>query len=280
MSRAQVLAPKRYVRARSVKGLRDRKPRRFDVGDETLIVRVRESARAKTARIIVGPRRPLEVIVPRGVSDADVDEFLEEKRRWVERKVAAARAISARPPRLGLECPGAVCLDGKELLVERRDGLRSIATCSDGRLVLAGSQEGAPAAVERWYRREARRRIEEVAAREAERLGLSFRSITIRDPHTRWGSCSRKGNLSFSWRLAVAPPEVLEYVVVHELCHLREPSHQKAFWRLLSAARPGWQEQARWLREHGQEVHDYEPLKVLMATLPQRHPMKASDESS
>src|SRR5947208_9115283 len=83
--------------------LTDRKPRRFDVGDETLIVRVRESARANTARIIVGPRRPLEIIVPHGTSDARVDDFLEEKRRWVERKVAAARAIAARPAKLGLE---------------------------------------------------------------------------------------------------------------------------------------------------------------------------------
>jgi predicted metal-dependent hydrolase len=83
------------------------------------------------------------------------------------------------------------------------------------------------------------------------RLGLTFQSIAIRDLRTRWGSCSRKANLSFSWRLAAAPREVLDYVVVHELCHLREPSHQKPFWRLLESARPGWQEQARWLREHG-----------------------------
>jgi predicted metal-dependent hydrolase len=279
MSRANTAGP-RYVHGQNVNGLRDRKSRRFAIADETMMVRVRESARARTARIIVGPRRPLEVIVPRGTSDAEVDELLEEKRGWVERKVAVAREIAARPPQLGLERPGSIWLGGEELFVERRNGQRSIATLSEGRLVVAGSHEAAPASVKRWYRREARRRIEEVAAREAERLGLSFRSIAIRDPRTRWGSCSRKGNLSFSWRLAVAPPEILEYVVVHELCHLREPSHQKAFWRLLSAARPGWQEQARWLREHGQEVHDYEPSKVLMASLPQRHPMKASDESS
>jgi hypothetical protein len=74
--------------------------------------------------------------------------------------------------------------------------------------------------------------ITEVVAREVDRLGLQYRSIGIRDPRTRWGSCSRKGNLSFSWRLAAAPPEILEYVVVHELCHIREPSHQKRFWPL------------------------------------------------
>jgi predicted metal-dependent hydrolase len=262
MSRATT-AGARYVHRQNVKGLRDRKPRRFAIADEMIIVRVRESARARTARIIVGPRRPLEVIVPRGTSDTEVDEFLEEKRGWVERKVAAAREIAARPPRLGLETPGSVWLGGEELLVERRNGQRSIATVSDGRLVVFGSDDQASAAVERWYRREARRRVKDVVAREAERLGLEYRSIGIRDPRTRWGSCSRKGNLSFSWRLAAAPPEILDYVVVHELCHLREPSHQKPFWRLLGVARPGWQEQAHWLREHGQELHDYDPGRAL-----------------
>lgn len=238
--------------------MRDRKPRMFAIGDETLIVRVRESARAKTARIIVGPRRPLEVIVPRGTSDAKVDDFLEEKRTWVERKVAAARDIAARPPQLGLDRPGVAWLAGEPLPVERRDG-RATAERRGGKLVVGGGKQEAPAALLRWYRREARQRIKEVAERESRRLGLEFRSLAIRDQRTRWGSCSRKGNLSFSWRLLVAPPEVLQYVVVHELCHRREPSHSKAFWRVLEAARPGWQAQARWLREHGQELHDYDP---------------------
>jgi predicted metal-dependent hydrolase len=223
------------------------------------MVRVRESARARTARIIVGPRRPLEVIVPRGTSDREVDEFLDEKRRWIERKVAAAREIAEREPRLGLTRAGVVWLEGEAVPIEQRNGRRPIATMNDGRLVVAGPAAGARAAIERWYRREARRRIEAVVRREAERLGLEYKAIAIRDPRTRWGSCSRSANLSFSWRLAAAPLEVLEYVVVHELCHLREPSHQKPFWRLLAAVRPGWQEQARWLREHGQELHDYDP---------------------
>jgi predicted metal-dependent hydrolase len=263
MSQAATAVRAGYVRGQNVNGLRDRKPRRFVIGEETLIVRVRESARARTARIIVGPRRPLEVIVPRGTTDAKVDGFLEEKRSWVERKLTAAREIAARPPQLGLNRLGSVWLAGDELPVERRNGRRSIARLSDGRLVVSGPSDGAAGAVVRWYRREARRLITEVVAREVDRLGLHYSSIGIRDPRTRWGSCSHKGNLSFSWRLAAAPTEILEYVVVHELCHLREPSHQKPFWRLLGTIRPGWQEQARWLREHGQELHDYDPAQSL-----------------
>jgi len=140
----------------------------------------------------------------------------------------------------------------------------------DGKLVVdrihhldAEGVERAAAAIERWYRRQARQRVLDVAEREADRLGVEFKSVGIRDPRTRWGSCSSRGNLSFSWRLLLAPPEVLEYVVVHELLHLREPNHTKAFWRLVETARPGWQQQARWLREHGQELHGYTPASAL-----------------
>jgi predicted metal-dependent hydrolase len=92
--------------AMAVAPLRERNARRFAIGDEFVSVRVRESGRAKTARIIVGPQRPLEVIVPAGVEDDEVDALLEEKRDWVERKVDAARAIAARRPQLGLDRPG------------------------------------------------------------------------------------------------------------------------------------------------------------------------------
>lgn len=256
-------SPGVYLRKES-KTLLDRAPRPLTVGDEVVSVRVRESARARTARIIVGPRRPLEVIVPAGYSDADVDDMLAGKRRWIARKLAAAHEIATRPSQLGLRHAGVIWLQGQALGVERVPGARSVARIEAGRLMVSG---GDPvAAVRRWYRREARRRLEDVARREAERLGLQYDSIGVRDPRTRWGSCSRRGHLSLSWRLVIAPAEVLEYVVVHELCHLREPSHSRAFWRLLEAARPGWQEQARWLRANGQELHDYD----VAAALPRR----------
>lgn len=243
--------------------LRDRASRPFEVGDETINVRVRESTRARTTRVIVGPRRPLEVIVPRGVSDADIDAFLESKRRWISEKVVVSRAIATRPARLGLGRHGIVWLGGEPIEIKRADGRRSMAELKDNRLRVGGAEGGAVNAVARWYRREARRRLLGIAEREASRLGVEFATLSVRDPKTRWGSCSRHRNLSFSWRLLLAPTPVLEYVVVHELVHLREPNHTKAFWRLVEAAQPGWQEQARWLREHGQELRDYLPERAV-----------------
>jgi predicted metal-dependent hydrolase len=235
--------------------LRNRPAKRMNVGDRELIVCVRESDRAQMMRIIVGPRRPIEAIVPAGTPDAAVEAFLASKRGWIERKVAVAEEIARRPRVLGLH--EKIWLEGEPLQIEHVGGALPRAELRDGVLHVGGQKHEAAAAIERWYRREARRRVTAVVEREAARLALRFNSLAIRDQRTRWGSCSRKGNLSFSWRLLIAPPKVLEYVAVHELLHLREPNHSKAFWRIIESARPGWQDEARWLREHGQELREY-----------------------
>jgi len=108
-------------------------------------------------------------------------------------------------------------------------------------------------------RREARRAVTEVAEAEAPRLGVAYAGIQIRDQRTRWGSCSPRGTLAFNWRLVLAPHAVLDYVVVHELCHLREPNHGRGFWQLVEQARPDYRRPRAWLRRHGHELLAYTP---------------------
>jgi predicted metal-dependent hydrolase len=98
-----------------------------------------------------------------------------------------------------------------------------------------------------------------VCALEAAALGVSFARIRVGGQRTRWGSCSSTGTLSFNWRLALAPAEVLDYVAVHEVCHLREPNHSRRFWRLVAERRPDWREHREWLTRHGAELLAYEP---------------------
>jgi len=108
-------------------------------------------------------------------------------------------------------------------------------------------------------RREARKVVTEVAESEAVRLGLTYASLQIRDQRTRWGSCSPSGTLTFNWRLVLAPHAVLDYVVVHELCHLREANHGPGFWQLVEQARPDYKVPRAWLRRHGHELLAYRP---------------------
>jgi predicted metal-dependent hydrolase len=104
----------------------------------------------------------------------------------------------------------------------------------------------------------ARELVSAIIDEEAEQLGVAYRRIRIGGQRTLWGSCSSHGTLSFNWRLVLAPLEVLDYVVVHELCHLRISNHSRRFWALVEERRPHWREQRDWLREHGPEVLAFE----------------------
>ena len=108
-------------------------------------------------------------------------------------------------------------------------------------------------------RREARPRIELIAQSEAIALDTAYSRIILRDQRSRWGSCSAKGELSFNWRLVLAPHDVLDYVVVHEVCHLVEHHHGPAFWRLVERRRRDYRAAKEWLDENGWELLAYRP---------------------
>jgi predicted metal-dependent hydrolase len=224
-------------------------------GEGAIQVKVRESPGARTARLRVGPQHPIEIIVPRSMTDAEVATVLADRRDWIAGKLDASRAVAGRAL-LGLDRPRVVWLAGRSIEVQP-DGSRPIARLRDETLRVGGTGPEAARAVERWYRRRAREEICRIAEEEAGRLGVDYRSVIIRDQRTRWGSCSPSGNLGFNWRLVMAPEEVLRYVVVHELCHRQVANHSKRFWQLLEESAPGWRAPAAWLRQHGGELRGY-----------------------
>jgi predicted metal-dependent hydrolase len=219
-------------------------------------VRVRESKRRRSVRISVGPNRPLEVIVPSGMRDRSILKVLERNRSWIDARLQSVRETERRPSQLGLDHPGVVHLNGLTVPVSRREG-RAMARLAGGELLVGGGDAEAVTAIERWYRREASDRIRPSVEFRERSIGVNATRISIRDPRSRWGSCSSSGTLSFSWRLLLAPHEILEYVVVHELCHLVQPNHSRAFWALVEEHYPARREATAWLHEHGHELHAY-----------------------
>jgi predicted metal-dependent hydrolase len=107
-----------------------------------------------------------------------------------------------------------------------------------------------PSAAETAARRDARAVIGARVRHWASIMGLTYKRVAIKDQRTLWGSCSGRGNLNFNWRLAAAAPEVLDYVVIHELCHLREMNHSRNFWALVQAHCPEYAARRRWLRDN------------------------------
>jgi predicted metal-dependent hydrolase len=141
-----------------------------------------------------------------------------------------------------------------EVLASHRDWIARERAAQSPRLRL-----GSRRVSEAEARVAARELVTMVLDEEAPALGVTFGRVQIRDQRTRWGSCSARGTLSFNWRLALAPLEVLDYVVVHELCHLREPNHSARFWRLVASRRPNWRRHRDWLTTHGPELLAFRP---------------------
>ena len=175
-------------------------------------------------------------MLPSAASPAEAERLVAHHSAWIERhlgRIAQSRRALALRPSL---------VHGRELLVDGRSE------------TLRAADLGQVAALERRLRREARRAIERRVASRAPELGVVVRRVTIRDQRTRWGSASRSGTLSFSWRLVLCPPDVLDYVVVHELAHLRHAGHGRSFWDLVDIHHPDASGARRWLREHHVEI--------------------------
>jgi predicted metal-dependent hydrolase len=216
---------------------------------------IRRSDRARRARINVSADG-VEVVVPRRMALRQVVPFVEEKRPWIERTLRRIReAEEAAAVRLA--DGGSVPYLGRslELHVRVEPGrVRSHVALRGESLHVAVGSPGADAvrsALEAWYRRRARIEVEPRLDASCARAGTRYTRLSIRAQRTRWASCSSTGAMSFNWRLLLAPPEILDYVVEHEVAHLEVLDHSPRFWRLLGSRSPGCREHERWLRRNG-----------------------------
>lgn len=223
---------------------------------------IRRSARAKHLRLVVKPAG-VELVVPPTMGEAQALEFLHRHRAWAERKIVELRGrVVDRPPPQGLTAGSTVPFQGRELplVIREVSGRRTRVEYDEGFVI--SMPPGSPAQIEQWARSalftwvkawlhaEAGRLI----AHHAERFGLHPREIRVKRMKSRWGSCGPRNDINLNWLLALAPPTVLEYVVVHELCHIRHRDHSIHFWDLVGCHLPGWMQERQWLKQNGAEL--------------------------
>jgi len=233
------------------------------VDGERIPYELRRSRRARRLRIVVTPGR-VEVVVPRRVSEGQARAFVASKAGWLRRHTEALRAAGPRALPNRYE-------DGAELVLRGRPVRLAVepapvrltspvqADLEAGVLHLRvpGSADpdrreaAARRAVRRWLDRRLLAEAETVALHHRARLGADPAAIRIREQRTLWGSCGRDGVVRLNRRLAAAPAEVFEYVVVHELCHLVEPGHGPRYWRLVARLLPGYETPRAWLKRNG-----------------------------
>lgn len=215
-----------------------------------VVVSEMRRARRLTLRLMPQPKGgdSFKLSVPPGTPMREIDAFLARHAGW------AAEQIAARPEPVPLAAGAVIPLRGAPTRIVHT-GRRGVTRLHGDELHVGGEAEHVARCVADWLRREARRDLEAAVARHAATLGVSPRSITVRDTTSRWGSCSTTGALNFSWRIILAPPDVLDYLAAHEVAHLREMNHSARFWALVEGLVPEMERQRRWLREHGAGLH-------------------------
>lgn len=236
-------------------GLFNRMPRapverEHSVAGRTLPLRIVENDRARrlTLRIDSGGRG-LRITVPPGISRTEVDRFLFKHQGWLEQRLAK---VPDRPEvRPGIRIP----IRGVPHLIVHEPASRgTVRTGQDDTgpvLIVSGDRLHLARRVADYLKREAKREIEVLVARHTTALGRKAKRVSFKDTSSRWGSCTADGNLSFSWRIMMAPPPVINYLVAHEVAHLKEMNHAPKFWKLCTELCPDTERCKAWLKRNG-----------------------------
>lgn len=219
-------------------------------GHPDIVLTLRRSARARriTLRISSLDGR-VTLTLPQRVPEGEAMDFARHKEPWIRKHLAAQSAQI--PVGFGCQLPiaGKICtvLPGSGRTVK----------LDDAELRVPGSSDAAPRRVVGFLKSRARDRLAHACDTYAARLGRGYSGMSLRDTRSRWGSCSSAGKLMFSWRLVLAPPEILEYVAAHEVAHLQEMNHSPAFWNTVERIHGPYDVQRRWLRTEGNALHRF-----------------------
>jgi predicted metal-dependent hydrolase len=223
-----------------------------DITDLTSCVELRVNARARRISLRVDQaRRKIVLVRPRRCSETVVLQFLTEKFRWVEQQLA--RMPASDPFADGVS----ITLLGETVTLHACGAHRRGVWREGNDIYVSGAPEHFARRVRDWLKQEAQRQCAVWARQFAETLGVRIARVSVRDTRSRWGSCTRDGRLSLSWRLMLAPHDVATYVVAHEVAHLRHMNHSACFWRTVESLVGPIKAQRLWLRRHGGELHRY-----------------------
>lgn len=189
--------------------------------------------------------------LPRRGSKREALAFVETQRRWIERE--RARVLAGQGPR-EWDDGSTILLEGRPVVIGIETGTTGRAAVYGGRRVPIRDGSGVRDAIESDLRALARERLVPRLEALAAAHGLAVTRVTIRNQRSRWGSCSRNGAIALNFRLVQTPPDVCDYVLIHELMHLRQQNHSRRFWRLVETACPQFREAERWLKVPGKAL--------------------------
>lgn len=240
---------------------RDSKPGNTAKGKYSIILAgqsisydIKRSPKAKHIRLEVRSETGLTVIIPRLYNAGELPALIKKKQRWILEKIAKYNNNQTSRQSNTVKNGDSVLYLGQGFEVVGVQSYKNHVTMNveSNRLEVGMKTDnrGLSVILEGWYRKQAANLIEEKAKKLCVRMGITYNRISIRGQKTRWGSCSKQGNLSFNWKLIMAPEPVVDYVIIHELAHLIEMNHSKRFWQIVENNCPNWSDHRKWLKEH------------------------------
>ena len=236
------------------------------------LVRIRRhrQARRYTLRIQTATREAVLTMPPRG-SLKEAKSFAEKNGGWIATRLE--RLAEAAPFEHGMLMP---LRGAPHRIVHHPDRRGTVWTEVDGQgrnlLCVAGDAPHLSRRISDYLKRQARRELNAACEHYAELIRVKPKRVVVRDQASRWGSCSTTGVLSFSWRLILTPPFVLDYLAAHEVAHLAEMNHSPRFWRLVERMCPRWRRAKAWLETYGADLHRYGEAKRPPHKMDGRHP--------
>ena len=219
--------------------------RSIQLAEETIPYILKYSKRARYLRMQIKNKAELEVILPRGYQVSDAEKFLRQKSVWIKRHLVNSARIGDKFYLLGHKIS---VTQNHDLFTKRH----KVIFKNDHLIITSPSDsiEDSVAIYNRWLRRLAKKSLITRVHKIAKKLNFEINRISIRAQKTRWGSCSKTGNLSFNYNLMKFPKEVIDYVIIHELCHLKEMNHSKKFWKLVEEFCPNYKFLRNELKNH------------------------------
>lgn len=224
------------------------------VNGRELPLTIRRNPRATRITLRIEPGgRALKMTIPQSVKEREVQDFLERHQGWLKSRLSRQSLVGM------IEDGGEISLRGIKHRIVHTGQLRGLTQAIDSELghvlSVSGLEEHLPRRISDYLKKEARKDLETLAQDYARQIGKPIKSLSLKDTRSRWGSCSWDGRLSFSWRIVMAPPLVIDYLAAHEVAHLREMNHGPAFWSLCEELCPRMQEAKIWLKRHGSALH-------------------------
>lgn len=230
-------------------------------GKKRIEYRVKRGKRKKTVAINVTPTAQVIVLTPYFITKGDISKIVKKKARWILEKQEFFRVLAALFPEKEFVSGEQILYLGRKYRLKVKQVLRDCSSMPElmGRRMFVSVNQYLNSrekkkiikdAIVKWYFAKSEKIIKQRVNRYSKLIGVKPQEIKIKDQKKRWGSCSNNGILRFNWRVAIAPMSIIDYIVVHELCHLEVKNHSPDFWKLVSLALPDYQKRRDWLKNN------------------------------